>query len=167
MHYIFFFVLLKCLIHTTSPTKADIQSMEERDSAETSNEHFDYKAILMQFLRAQHLQKQQEFRQNVSDCNYLQHIRRRPTASTGRALNSRNAYRTQIVLGKRNSLPPLRNKTALKNTKRNSTTLAYNTTAAAVAVRPRNYTEPYAEPIILYMVARRQCNTHRRRCQIP
>lgn len=166
MQYAFLFILLQYLMHQASAgsTTTEVPQQKCGDSeCRQLNEHL----MLMKFIREQQQKKQQQLLKNPESNGNRQHFRHHSIVktTTTSAPKTRNVYHQNTLLDKQNSFINSQNITSTNIVRRNSTKLAYNTTTDIGA--SHNGTEPYAEQIVLYMVAQRKCNHHRRRCGIP
>lgn len=122
-------------------------------------------AMLMKFIREQQRKKQQQLLDNpkyTGDRQSFRHHNAVKATTTTSAPKIRSVNGKKTLFSKRNAFINSQNITTTLNIRRNSTQLPYNTTTGTGTAH--NGTEPYAEQIVLYMVAQRKCNHHRRRC---
>lgn len=163
MQYAFLFILLQCLMYQATAVSTTTEVAQQKcgdNECRQSNEH----VMLMKFIREQQRKKQQQLFENPESGGNRQHFRHHSIkTTTTSAPTIRTVYRQN--LSKLNSSINSQTNTTTNNLRRNSTKLAYNTTTDTAT--SHNGTEPYAEQIVLYMVAQRKCNHHRRRCGIP
>uniref|UniRef100_A0A0K8U1Y5 Uncharacterized protein n=1 Tax=Bactrocera latifrons TaxID=174628 RepID=A0A0K8U1Y5_BACLA len=163
LQYAFLFLLLQCLIHQATALSTTTEASQQK-CADNECRQSNAQIILRKFIREQQRKKQQQLLENHETGADRQHFIHHSNKTTKTSAPiARTNYRQN--LGKRNSSMNSQNSTATNSLRRTSTKLAYNTTTDTAS--PHNGTEPYAEQIVLYMVAQRKCNHHRRRCDVP